>query len=250
MNIDQDVNRPARETLGRLPAEAFGAMTLPPCRPELLEGFRSLPDMTGMTSDAMDELCIYGTVPGGILKSTTPGARLVGRALTVLNVPREDTPQEAIATGNSMLADVEAHNLAEPGDVLVLQGVDMISNMGGLLASIAKRQGELGAIVDGAVRDINHSREIGYPIWSRSVSPVTGKWRVRTIGINVPVVISGVKVMPGDIVLADDVGVCFVPIDRAEQVLLHALKIAESETQRQAAINAGAPIREVMLRKK
>lgn len=248
MNIIQSLDR--KTTLGRLPREAFGAVTLPPIETELLDGFRSLPDMTGMASDAMDELCIVGAVAGGILKPTTPGARIVGRALTVLNVPRDESPEEAVGSGVSMLADVEAHNLAEPGDVLVLQGVDMISNMGGLLASIAKRQGELGAIVDGAVRDINHSRDIGYPIWSRSVSPITGKWRVRTIGINVPVTICGVDVKPGDLVLADDVGVCFVPAERAKQVLVHALKIAESEALRQTAINAGAPIHEVMLRKK
>ncbi|WP_107677932.1 RraA family protein [Agrobacterium sp. LAD9] len=250
MKTDQKLPGVVKTTLGRLPAEAFGTMTLPPIKPELLAGFRSLPDLTGMTSDAMDELCIFGAVAGGFLKPTTPGARMVGRALTVLNVPRDDTPAVAVGMGISMLADVEAHNLAEPGDVLVLQGVDTISNMGGLLASIAKRQGELGAIVDGAVRDINHSREIGYPIWSRSVSPITGKWRIRTIGINVPVTICGVAVNPGDLVLADDVGVCFVPIERAEQVLSHARKIADSEALRQTAINAGAPIPEVMLRKK
>jgi len=250
MKTDQYLAGGVKTTLGRLPPEAFGTMTLPPIKPALLEGFRSLPDMTGMTSDAMDELCIVGAVAGGFLKPTTPGARMVGRALTVLNVPRDDTPEAAVGSGISMLADVEAHNVAEPGDVLVLQGVDMISNMGGLLASIAKRQGELGAVVDGAVRDVNHSREIGYPIWARSVSPITGKWRVRTIGINVPVSICGVAVNPGDLVLADDVGVCFVPIERAEQVLSHALKIAESEALRQTAINAGAPIHEVMLRKK
>ncbi|GLT11291.1 RraA family protein [Sulfitobacter sp. PR48] len=247
---DQQPEEREIHTLGRLPHEAFGTFTLPKIASEVLEGFRALPDLTGMTSDAMDELGISGAVTGGKLYPSTPGARLVGRALTVLNVPREDAPEVAVQGGVSMLADVEAHNLAEPGDVLVLQGVDTISNMGGLLASIAKRQGELGAIVDGAVRDIAHSRKIEYPIWSRSVSPVTGKWRVRTIGVNVPVKICGVSVMPGDIVLADEVGVCFVPLERAESVLANAREIARSEAKRQEAIVAGAPIHEVMLRKK
>ena len=68
-----------------------------------------------------------------------------------------------------------AVEVCEPGDVLVLQGVDLISNMGNILASIARRQGEIGAIVDGGVRDVDHSRGIGYPVWSRSLSPITGK---------------------------------------------------------------------------
>ena len=45
---------------------------------------------------------------------------------------------------------------------------------------------EAGAIVDGAVRDIDHSREIGYLVWSTSVSPMTGKWRIRTVAVRRP----------------------------------------------------------------
>ncbi|MGY6251216.1 RraA family protein [Bosea thiooxidans] len=239
-----------RPTLGRLPAEAFGTMTLPAIDPEILEGFRSLPDLTGMTSDALDELGIPGAIPGGTLRPTDPKARIVGRALTVLNVARNETPAAAAASGVSLLADVEAHNLAEPGDILVLQGIDLISNMGSILASIARRQGELGAIVDGAVRDVDHSRAIGYPIWSRSVSPITGKWRIRTVAINTDVVICGVKVSPGDVIVADEVGVCVIPRERAREVLDRARKIAASEDIRQHAISAGASIRDVMLRPK
>lgn len=239
---------PPKRTLGYLPDDAFGALSLPPVPSEIIEGFRVLSDLTGMVSDAMDELGIAGAIPASALRPTNPAARIVGRALTVLNVLREDTPAEAVGLGKSHLADVEAHNLAEAGDVLVLQGINGISNMGSILASIAARQGEVGAIVDGAVRDIDHSREIGYPIWSRGVSPITGKWRIRTAAINVPVRICGVSVLPGDIVLADEVGVCIVPRARAAEVLQRARQIDESEARRQAAISAGAPIPEVMKR--
>src|SRR6202008_2417529 len=81
------------------------------------------------------------------------------------------------------------------------------------------RQGEIGAVVDGGVRDIDHSRSVGYPIWSSSVTPITGKWRVETAGVNVPVVFAGINVRPGDIVLADECGVCFIPIEKANEVL-------------------------------
>ena len=199
-----------------------------------------------MASDAMDELTIVGVVPAALLHPTNSRARIVGRALTVQNVLAKTPPQEAVRNGVSMLGEIEAHNLAEPGDVLVLQGVDSISNMGSISASIGRRQGELGAIVDGAVRDIDHSREIGYPIWSRSVSPMTGKWRIETVAINRPVSICGVTVNPGDLVLADEVGVCFIPYGRAGQVLEHARRIAANEKVRQDKIAAGAPIPELM----
>jgi regulator of RNase E activity RraA len=235
-------------TLGKLPDEAFGMRVLPSIPAELMDGLRTLPDLTGMISDALDELGIRGAIPGHLLKPTDPTARIVGRALTVRNVEREESAEDAVASGKSLLADVEAHNLAEPGDVLVLQGVDYVSNMGSILASIGLRQGELGAVVDGAVRDVDHSRAIGYPIWCRSVSPITGKWRVRTVSINTKVEICGVPVEPGDIIVADEVGVCVIPRLRGAEVLARAQQIASSEEKRQAAIRAGAPISEVMRR--
>jgi 4-hydroxy-4-methyl-2-oxoglutarate aldolase len=239
-----------KQTLGKLPAGAFGMLDLPVLAADILAGFRALPDLTGMSSDAMDELGIVGAVPGSVLKPTDPKARLVGRALTVMNIAAKASVPEAVAGGVSGLAEIEAHNLAEPGDVLVLQGVDQVSNMGGMSASIGKRQGQLGAIVDGAVRDVDHGRDIGYAIWSRSVSPITGKWRIDTIAVNKPVTICGVGVNPGDLVLADETGVCFIPRARAAEVLARVQKIAASEVVREAKIASGAPVPELMLKKK
>ena len=239
-----------KQTLGKLPADAFGMLDLPVLAADILAGFRALPDLTGMTSDAMDELGIVGAVPGSVLKPTDTKARLVGRALTVMNIAAKASVLEAVAGGVSGLAEIEAHNLAEPGDVLVLQGLDQVSNMGGMSASIGKRQGQLGAIVDGAVRDVDHGRDIGYAIWSRSVSPITGKWRIDTIAVNKPVTICGVAVNPGDLVLADETGVCFIPRARAAEVLARVQKIAASEVVREAKIAAGAPVPELMLKKK
>ena len=233
-------------TLGKLQAGAFGTLELPGLPSEILDGYRALPDLTGMSSDAMDELGIRGVIPAALLRPTDPTARIVGRALTVHNILANKPVAAAVEAGVSMLAEIEAHNLAEPGDILVLQGVDHISNMGSISASIGRRQGELGAIVDGAVRDIDHSREIGYAIWSRSVSPITGKWRIETVAVNQPVSICGIAVNPGDLVLADEVGVCFIPRERAADVLEHALRIAANESTRQSKIASGAPVSELL----
>jgi 4-hydroxy-4-methyl-2-oxoglutarate aldolase len=235
-----------KKSLGKLRAGAIGMMELPALPPDIRDGYRALPDLTGMSSDAMDELGIVGVVPAALLRPTDPKARIVGRALTVRNVLTNTQVADAVKTGVSMLAEIEAHNLAEPGDILVLQGVDQISNMGSISASIGRRQGELGAIVDGAVRDVDHSREIGYAIWSRSVSPITGKWRIETVAVNQPVSICGVTVDPGDLVLADEVGVCFIPRERAAEVLERAQRIATNEEARQAKIASGAPVPELL----
>ena len=135
--------------------------------------------------------------------------------------------------------------MPKSGDVIVLQGVDQVSNLGGISATIGHRQGEIGAIIDGGARDVDHSRGIGYPIWSRSVSPITGKWRVETIAINKPVSICGITVNPGDLVLADEIGVCFIPRERAAEVLQRAQRNAAAEQVREAKIASGAPVAEL-----
>lgn len=228
----------AKSLLGKLKPAAIGMMELPRLDAGILAGFRELGDMTGTTSDALDECGIGATVPASTLRPTDPRARIVGQAITVLN--RKASEMRKI----SGLADIEAHNLAQPGDVLVVQGVAGISSMGGVSASIGKRQGEAGAIVDGAVRDIDHSRDIGYPIWSAGVSPITGKWRIETMAVNQPVHIAGIEVKPGDLVIADECGVCFVPFTRAAEVLAVAQRLAASEAKRLKALGEGIPLSE------
>jgi 4-hydroxy-4-methyl-2-oxoglutarate aldolase len=229
----------AKTPLGRLDPKAFGMLELPRLDTGILEGFRALGDLTGTTSDALDECRMTGVVPGSTLRPTDPKARIVGQALTVLNQRRE-----AAAMGKSGLGEIEAHNLAEAGDVLVVQGIMNISSMGGISASVGKRQGEAGAIVDGAVRDIDHSRKIGYPVWCSSVSPITGKWRIQTVAINRPVSIAGMSVRPGDLVIADEVGVCFVPFERAAEVLAVAQRLAKREEDRLEKLATGLALKD------
>src|SRR4051812_9977806 len=226
----------AKTPLGKLQPAAIGMLELPRLAPQILAGFRELGDLTGTTSDALDECDIAGVVPASHLKPTDPRARVVGQAITVLN--RLVSERRKV----SGLADIEAHHLAAAGDVLVVQGVANISSMGGVSATIGKRQGEAGAIVDGAVRDIDHSRAIGYPIWSSSVSPITGKWRIETMAVNEPVDIAGIEVRPGDLVVADECGVCFVPYARAAEVLAIAQRLAAAEARRLQQLEAGIPL--------
>jgi 4-hydroxy-4-methyl-2-oxoglutarate aldolase len=235
-----------KKTLGKLPPEAFGMLDLPALPRDVVDGYRALHDLTGIASDAMDELGIVGAVPAAVLRPNDPKARVVGRALTVRNVAATAPVPEKVKAGISGLGEIEAHNLAEPGDVLVVQGVDQVSNLGGISATIGHRQGEIGAIVDGGARDVDHSRAIGLPVWSKSVSPITGKWRVKTVAVNKPVSICGIMVNPGDLVLADETGVCFIPRQRAAEVLQRAQRNAAAEKLREDKIASGVPLAELM----
>ena len=158
-------------------------------------------------------------IGASVLRPTIPGKTIVGPALTVRNILQRIDPLDGARRHVNRMAEFEAHNLAQPGDVLVIQGVANVSNMGGISAQTGKRQGEVGAIVQGGVRDIAHSRAVGYPVWASDITPVTGKWRLETVEINGPIQIGEVRVAPGDLVVADDTGVCFIPRDMVLEVL-------------------------------
>jgi regulator of RNase E activity RraA len=190
----------------------------------------------------MDELGITGVVGASVLQPTIPGTRVVGSALTARNIVQREHVYETARQHVNKMAEFEAHNLACPGDVVVIDGVAGISNMGGISAQTGKRQGEAGAIVFGGIRDVAHSRRVGYPIWATEVTPVTGKWRIQTIEINGEIVVAGIRVAPGDIVLADDTGVCFIPRARAAEVLALAQRKSTAEEAKCAAIDRGVPV--------
>jgi len=231
-------------TLGRLPESAFGLLELPAIDPAVIRGFLELPDLTSMICDALDLHGIGAGIGASQLVPSLP-ARIVGPALTVLNRRRTDEVATAVGNRDNRLGDIEAHNLARPGDVLVVQGVPGISSMGGIAAAIAARQGEIGVVIDGAVRDLESSRSLGLPIWARDVSPLTGKWRLETVAVNVEVTICGVKVRPGDLVAADSTGVCFVPHAAIGAILTTAQAIATDEDRRQKLIAAGTPLNQL-----
>ena len=113
----------SKKTLGRLPAEAIRLLELPALPRDVVEGYKALVDLTGTLSDAMDELGIVGVVPAFALPPVNTGTRIVGRALTLRNIQRTAQIHKAAQDKTNTQGESEAHNLAEPGDVLVIEGV-------------------------------------------------------------------------------------------------------------------------------
>jgi 4-hydroxy-4-methyl-2-oxoglutarate aldolase len=185
-------------------------------------------------------------VGASVLKPTMPGTIMVGPALTLRNILQRIEPLAGARDHVNKMAEFECHNLAHPGDVLVIDGVANVSNMGGNSAQTGKRQGEAGAIVQGGIRDVPHQRSVGYPIWASDITPVTGKWRIEAAEINGPVMIGGVQVHPGDLVVADDTGVCFIPRDKVLEVLEAAEAKAKAEAARCKAIDSGVSVPDVL----
>lgn len=121
--------------------------------------------------------------------------------------------------------------MAKPGDVIVVEaGDDQMAVAGGNVCAIAQRNGVVGLVVDGVVRDVPESRERRFPIFARGVSPIPAK-RVGEGGMNLQIRCGGVVVNPGDIVVGDEEGLVFVPGGRAGEVLEKARARAEGEAK-------------------
>jgi 4-hydroxy-4-methyl-2-oxoglutarate aldolase len=114
--------------------------------------------------------------------------------------------------------------------------------MGGQSALVAQTCGFAGAIINGAVRDVPAIREIGYPIWAAGVTPITGKFRMEAMEMNGPVVVHDIVVYPGDLVVADDSGLCVVPQDLVVKLIDEAESVGGAEDHMRELIRSKAPL--------
>jgi 4-hydroxy-4-methyl-2-oxoglutarate aldolase len=195
---------------------------------------------TCAVSDALDRLGLTGVVLG--IHPTAPPAKIAGRVVTMKLVDR--TSANSATTTHLGTHAIQA---ASPGDVIVIQhGRLDAAGWGGILAAGAKTKGIAGVIVDGAARDIDEAREMGFPMFAREAIPSTARGRIVEESYQEPVRIGRVDVSPGDLVLADGSGVAFVTADRAEEVIESAEMIAAREAKMKEAVLSGDPIVEVM----
>ncbi|WP_373356249.1 RraA family protein [Pseudoroseicyclus sp. CXY001] len=233
-----------KKLTGKIAKERIRLMSTPRPPAHIIEGLKRTGPDSSLVSDVMDILGITGVIPASVMAPTLTGRPIVGPAVTVRNVPLDgtSTANDRAAAGHNSMAEMEAHNLSGDGDVIVIEGVLGLSNMGGVSSQIAQRQGIVGAIVEGGVRDLNHSRALGFPLWATEISPVTGKWRIETVEINGPIQVCGLWIRPGDIIVADDTGVCVLPIERAEEIMKLCVSKYDLEQKRLAAVADGAHI--------
>ena len=189
---------------------------------------------TTALSDALDRLGIPGQCLG--IKPLDPRFRLAGRAFTILYGPASVPP----GTVGDFIDDVPE------GTVIVIDngGRENATVWGDILTMVAHHRKIAGTVIDGACRDTFLSREIMYPIVSRSYSMRTGKDRVQVEGFNTPVNIGDARVLPGDILRGDADGVIAIPQAHENEVLTIAEEIDAIEQKIRNAVLDGMTLAE------
>ena len=120
-----------KKPTGRVPVEAIRSMTIPRLPAPILAAFAQIEDLTCTVSDAMDNLGLRGAIAASALAPNLPQARLVGQAVTVRNIEQQEGDHLSAMSGRGRMGEHEGYNLSEPGDVVVIEGLTGVSNMGG-----------------------------------------------------------------------------------------------------------------------
>jgi regulator of RNase E activity RraA len=193
----------------------FSSLSWALTQEQIIEALALPENSTGNIADAIEEAT---GARGWMSADMKPifDSRVVGRAATV--VLRPVLKNDARKYPNLAL---ELLDQAPAGSVLVFvmqDGID-IAAMGNLMGTTAKVRGLAGAVIDGAVRDVAELRRIGFPVWSRRISPATSVGRMVGAEKQVPVKCGDILVNPGDYIVGDTDGVVVVPAAAAERVI-------------------------------
>jgi len=162
------------------------------------------------------------------LRPIYKGKKVAGSAVTVLLQP-----------GDNWMLHV-AMELVQTGDIIIAGCVTENSDgfFGDLLATSAKAKGVKALVIDAGVRDTKTLEEIDFPVWSKDVS-IRGTVKNTLGSVNIPIICAGQVINPGDIIVADDDGVCVVPRQNAKEVANTAQKREDYESEKREKFKNG-----------
>ncbi len=207
-------------------------------RADLLEKFDEVLKCYSATAVFADVQYRLGVMDSGIKPPFR--AKVTGQAITV-----------QLSKGD-LVDPLKALEMGQPGDVIVVDaGGDVNTSVcGGLMGGLAKNRGIRGMVVDGAGRDTDELEDIGWPIWTRAITPrgthTMFSGRKEELSINVPIQCGGVVVNPGDFIVADLMGVTVVSLEKAAEVVKLAQEQADREEKTRKWVADGKTVEDLL----
>jgi 4-hydroxy-4-methyl-2-oxoglutarate aldolase len=196
---------------------------------------------SAVVCDSLDALGLRNQSPRAPLRPLTAASVLVGRCKTTLwaDMFHEDPKPYEL--------ELEAVDSCRRDEVIIAAAGGSIHSgvWGELLSTAAMNRGCVGAIIDGAARDVAAMRRLGFAVHARGTCVYDSRDRQRVIDMDVPVEIGGVRFAPGDLVIADEDGVVVVPKQVEEEAMQRAWAKAHAENVVRDEIRAGAKAAEV-----
>ena len=196
---------------------------------------------SAIIGDTVDGLGYRNQIVEGAIRPLYDGARIVGRAATMLTVDVHSMPSEPLKLELDLLDGLKQ------GEVVVCacNGSTRAAIWGELLSTCAVARGARGAVIDGMTRDSWGTNAMQFPVFAKGYSPATSIGRMEIVAIRVPVRVGGVLIEDGDLIFADTDGIVVVPQAIEEQAIAKAIENVSGENRVRDALASGASIRAV-----
>jgi 3-hexulose-6-phosphate synthase/6-phospho-3-hexuloisomerase len=222
----KDVTGTAREFCEIIGIKSEEKKEKPPGLDQIVQEFEALP--TPFISDAMKR---FGAMRG--LRPVIKGKRIAGPAYTVKTL------------GGDWGKVVKAVDLAKQGDVIVVdaQGID-VAVWGELATMSAIKRGIKAVVIDGGIRDTDDISRLGFPAWAKHVAPNAGEPHGHG-RLQETIACAGQSVRPGDIIVADEIGVVVIPKERAFEILKKAKEVSKKEKRYKEGIKKDKTLSEI-----
>lgn len=184
-------------------------------------------------SDAFDRLGIDGSTDG--ILPLFPCQKIVGPAATLKVVP------DGKAEESTVLGTLRGIMKGVRGGVLVVDASEnpLVNAFGGVAGATAKHHGLVGCVTDGVMRDVDEYKGYGMNVYARGIAQRSVRGRSSCAGHGIEVRLGGVRVRPGDLVIADENGTAIVPQERVDEVLAFAQKVKATEDRVIAEVRKG-----------